>query len=182
MVPRRVDKKLAACYDEIAKTAVHCVSRGRGARVEREQFCQYVVNIERLLRIVAIIVRQRGRDILTEFEITPPQFNALWHLDESGDITMGELCQKMYLACSTATDLIDRMERNELIERKRDTNDRRVIRLHVTTKGRDVIGQVMRARRQYLSGILGKMSDDDKTRLIDALDQIHGYMIDEQVR
>ena len=150
--------------------------------MEREQFCQYVVNIERLLRIVSIIVKQRGRDILSEFEITPPQFNALWHLDESGAITMGELCQKMYLACSTATDLIDRMERNELIERQRDTNDRRVIRLHITAKGREVIGQVMQARRQYLSGILTKMSDEDKSRLIEALDQIHGLMIDEEVR
>ncbi len=150
--------------------------------MEREQFCQYGVNIERLLSIVSIIVRQRGRDILTEFEITPPQFNALWHLDESGAITMGELCRKMYLACSTATDLIDRMERNELIERERDSSDRRVIRLHITDKGREVIGQVMRARRQYLSGILTKMSDDDKTRLIEALDQIHGLMIGEEVR
>jgi len=150
--------------------------------VEKEQFCRYVVNIERLLRIVSILVRQRGRDILTDFDITPPQFNALLHLDESGAITMGELCQKMYLACSTATDLIDRMERNGLIERSRDTTDRRVIRLHITERGRKIIGEVMQARRRYLSGILTKMSDEDKTRLIESLEQIHEVMMDGEVR
>jgi len=150
--------------------------------VEPNDFCSYVVDIDRLLRVVARIVKKRGRDILASFDITPPQLDALIHLRESGDITMGELCQKMYLACSTATDLIDRMERGGLIVRQRDTTDRRVIRLHITEPGNGVISQVMEARREYLRTILAKMDDADKQRLIDALDQIHTLMTGEKVR
>lgn len=145
-------------------------------------FDGYVVDIERLLRGVARIVKKRGRDILAAFDITPPQLDALLHLKESGDITMGELCQKMYLACSTATDLSDRMERSGLIVRQRDSADRRVIRLHITERGDGVIKQVMQARREYLRTILAKMDDADKQRLIDSLGQIHTLMTDERVK
>jgi len=150
--------------------------------VEIASFDGYVVDTERLLRSVARIVRKRGRDILAAFEITPPQLDALLHLRESGDLTMGELCQKMYLACSTATDLSDRMERTGLIVRQRDTTDRRVVRLHITERGDDIISQVMQARREYLRTIVTKMDDDDKQRLIDALGQIHTLMTDERVK
>lgn len=150
--------------------------------MEPTSFDGYVVDIEKLLRGVARIVKKRGRDILAAFDITPPQLDALLHLKESGDITMGELCQKMYLACSTATDLSDRMERSGLIVRQRDSADRRVIRLHITELGDGVIKKVMQARREYLQTILAKMDDADKQRLIDGLGQIHTLMTDERVK
>lgn len=40
----------------------------------------------------------------------------------------------MYLAFSTTTDLVDRMEKNELIVRIRDPKDRRVVRIHLLDK------------------------------------------------
>jgi len=137
---------------------------------------QQVVEIEELLRSVSTILRKRSRDILTSFEITTPQFDALLVLRDNGELTMGELCAKMFLACSTATDLIDRMERNGLIERVRDTTDRRVIRLRVLAKGNRVIDEVLDARRSYLESIFADLSYEEKERIIQALDQINHLM------
>ncbi len=137
---------------------------------------QHVVVIEELLRNVSTILKKRGRDILSNFEITPPQLDALLVLREYGELTMGELCQKMFLACSTATDLIDRMERNHLIERVRDTSDRRVIRLKVLPKGATVIEEVREARRSYLGNILNELDVADKEKLIQALEQLNYLM------
>lgn len=140
---------------------------------------RHVEEIESLLRHVSIIIRKRGRDILSNFDITPPQFDALLLLRENGELTMGELCQKMYLACSTATDLIDRMERNDLIVRERDNEDRRVIRLKTKPKGLQIIEEVLRARKAYLSTILAQVADEDKEQLIRALGQVHRLMTRE---
>jgi DNA-binding MarR family transcriptional regulator len=140
---------------------------------------RHVVEIEDLLRNVSTILKKRGRDIISQFEITPPQLDALLVLREYGELTMGELCQKMYLACSTATDLIDRMERNGLIERVRDTADRRVIRLKVLSKGTKVIDDVLDARRNYLATILAEIDLADKERLIHALEQLNYLMTRE---
>jgi len=140
---------------------------------------RHVAEIEELLRNVGTILKKRGRDILSNFDITPPQLDALLVLREFGELTMGELCQKMYLACSTATDLIDRMERNGLIERVRDTADRRVIRLKVLAKGSSVIDEVLEARRGYLATILAEIDVADKERLIQSLEQLNYLMTRE---
>jgi DNA-binding MarR family transcriptional regulator len=140
---------------------------------------RHVAEIEDLLRSVSTILKKRGRDILSNFDITPPQLDALLVLREFGELTMGELCQKMFLACSTATDLIDRMERNGLIERVRDTADRRVIRLKVLPKGASVVDEVIEARRGYLGAILSEIDVADKERLIQSLDQLNYLMTRE---
>lgn len=140
---------------------------------------RHVAEIEELLRNVSTILKKRGRDILSNFDITPPQLDALLVLREYGELTMGELCQKMFLACSTATDLIDRMERNGLIERVRDTADRRVIRLKVLQKGSSVIDEVLEARRTHLATILAEIDVADKERLIQSLEQLNYLMTRE---
>ena len=90
-----------------------------------------VADIEKDLRYIAGIIKQKGREILSNYTITPPQFVALQWLFEERDMTIGELSNKMYLAFSTTTDLVDRMENNHLVERVKDPRDRRVVRIHL---------------------------------------------------
>ena len=139
-------------------------------------FDRRVAEIEALIRQVSVIIRKRGREILSDFGITPPQLNALVILVEQDGITMGELCDRMYLACSTATDLIDRMERNGLIERERDLTDRRVIRLRVKDPGRRVIEEVMKARKRYLGGVLKQVPEEEHESLIKSLRDLYNIM------
>jgi len=147
--------------------------------LEDPGFSERVATIEELLRLVARVLRKHGRDILSQFDITPPQFDALLVLVSHEGITMGELCQKMYLACSTATDLIDRMERAGLLERVRDPHDRRVIRLQVKPRGHEVLNAVIDARRRYLAGVLRRLDDRDLEELTRGLRQVYGLMAGE---
>lgn len=135
-----------------------------------------VYEIERELRYISSILKQKGREILASFPITPPQFEALYCLKEYGDMTIGELSNKMFLAFSTTTDLIDRMEGNELVERVRDTNDRRVVRIHLQDKGRSIIKDVLIARRKYLASILHHFSEEDVRDLARTLEVLHNEM------
>ena len=143
------------------------------------EFGDPIRELERNIRQASVIIRKRGRDILADFDITPPQFNALLVLSEASGLTMGELCDRLYLACSTATDLIDRMERNGLIERERDVNDRRVIRLKVTDKGFAVVDQVMAARCRYLACILKHVEDQEREQLSVSLKRLNELMTKE---
>lgn len=135
-----------------------------------------VNEIERLLREISLMVKRKGRDILTHFPVTPPQFNALLWICDEGDLTIGELSQKMFLACSTMTDLIDRMEKNGVVARVRDERDRRVVRIHLLDKGREIIDQVMQARRQYLAEILAHLSDEEAGQMKKHLSILHEEM------
>ncbi len=67
---------------------------------------------------------------------------------------MGELSQKMGLACSTITDLIDRMENNKLVVRKKDQKDKRVVRIEVLPVGYEIVEKVLEERIRFLESKL----------------------------
>ncbi|KMK74809.1 MarR family winged helix-turn-helix transcriptional regulator [Alkalihalobacillus pseudalcaliphilus] len=128
--------------------------------------------------MIAQMIKQKGREILNQFPITPPQFIALQWLSEKGDMTIGDLSGRMYLAFSTTTDLIDRMEKNDLVERVRDQNDRRVVRIHLLDKGKKIIEEVIIQRQEYLKDILYIFSDED----VDFLEKNLHHLYEEMKR
>ncbi|MGM8215535.1 MarR family winged helix-turn-helix transcriptional regulator [Bacillaceae bacterium W0354] len=121
---------------------------------------KFIDELEKNMRYISHIIKQRGREILDHYPITPPQFVALQWLD-SGDLTIGELSKKMYLAFSTTTDLVDRMEKNELIVRVRDPKDRRVVRVHLLDKGKEIIDEVVEKRQEYLREVLTAFTEEE---------------------
>ncbi|MDF1506931.1 MarR family transcriptional regulator [Robertmurraya sp. DFI.2.37] len=135
-----------------------------------------VAEIEKDLRYIAGIIKQKGREILSNYTITPPQFVALQWLFEEGDMTIGELSNKMYLAFSTTTDLVDRMEKNELVKRVKDPNDRRVVRIHLLEEGERIIDEVIKKRQAYLQEVLRNFSAEEVIALKDNLMRLHQDM------
>lgn len=132
----------------------------------------YVENIELYLRKIDYIIRKKGREILQDYKMTIPQFTALQIIINNEDITIGELSQKMNLACSTITDLVSRMENTELVLRKKDEKDKRVVRIEVLDKGHEILHLVMEKRRDYLSEKLTDIDSENKHALNDALEKL----------
>lgn len=135
-----------------------------------------VANIEKDLRYISGIIKQKGRELLSDYKITPPQFVALQWLFEEGDMTIGELSNKMYLACSTTTDLVDRMEKNLLVERVKDSHDRRVVQIHLLEEGKRIIDEVIKKRRFYLEEVLKDFSEEEIQLLQHNLEKLHQKM------
>ncbi|WP_409289663.1 MarR family winged helix-turn-helix transcriptional regulator [Peribacillus sp. SCS-37] len=145
-------------------------------KVEKEANPALVVDIEKDLRYISAIIKQKGRDILSHYPITLPQFYALQWLLEEGDMTIGDLSNKLFLACSTTTDLVDRMEKNRLVMRVKDTNDRRVVRIHLLEEGKKIIDEVIIKRQQYLQNIFEKFTGQEVELLKTSLSKLHQEM------
>ncbi|HHV47067.1 MAG TPA: MarR family transcriptional regulator [Tissierellia bacterium] len=137
---------------------------------------QNVINIEKYLRKVEYIIRKKGREILSDFNITIPQFTALQILINNEGMTIGELSQKMALACSTITDLVDRMERNELVIRKKDEKDKRVVRIEVLPKGHEIVEKVLEKRVMFLDSKMKGLSEEEKLSLDKGLKSLYDAM------
>lgn len=135
-----------------------------------------IAEVEKRLRYIAAIIKQKGREILKNYPITAPQFIALQWLLEEGDLTIGELSNKINLAFSTTTDLVDRMEKSELAKRVRDPKDRRVVRIHLLGKGEKIIHEVIQKRQEYLGEVLENVSMEEVGKLNNILDLLHEQM------
>ena len=85
----------------------------------------------------------------------------------------------MYLAFSTTTDLIDRMEKNDLVVRARDTRDRRVVRVHLLEKGEQIITEVVVKRQRYLKDVVKGFDDAEIEVLSKLLSRMYQEMEEE---
>lgn len=134
-----------------------------------ENVDENICKIELLLREVCFKIRINGRSILNDFNITPPQFDALQYIIDEGSMTISELSAKLFLAPSTITDLIDRMEKNKLVVREKSTEDRRLVKVKALPKGYNLIDNVINIRREFVSRLLEDMTVEDRTKLVDYL-------------
>lgn len=139
------------------------------ARLEKDVSKEAIAELEKRLRQISGIIKRRGREILHNYPITSPQFIALQLLIDGGDLTIGELSDKNGLAFSTTTDLVDRLEKNNLVERIRDTDDRRVVRIHVLEKGKHIIKEVIEKRQEYLGEVLTNFSSEQSETMNELL-------------
>ncbi len=135
-----------------------------------------VIKIERYLRKTDYIIRLKGREILKDFNITGPQFTALQILIGKGELTIGELSRKTSLACSTITDLIDRMEKNKLVVRKKDEKDKRVVRIEVLPLGYEIVDKVVGKRREFLGEKLEGFEEEEMKFLSESLESLYNAM------
>lgn len=143
--------------------------------IKQEQLAS-IVAIEKEMRYISVLLKQKGREILSDYTITPPQFDALQWLHEFGDMTIGELSNKMYLAHSTMTVLIDRMEKAELVKRVKDEHDRRVVQIHILPLGEKIIQDVIQQRQAYLKQLMEHFEEDEETELLRLLSKLHLLM------
>lgn len=70
--------------------------------------------------------------------ITATQFMVLDVLQQEGNLPLSEIGKKIYLDKPAVTGLADRLEKEGFVERKRSLNDRRVVNLHITDRGKAI--------------------------------------------
>jgi MarR family 2-MHQ and catechol resistance regulon transcriptional repressor len=76
-------------------------------------------------------------------DLTYSQFAVLEALYHLGSLTQGEISVKVLKSGSNMTTVIDNLERDGLVRRERDANDRRVIHVHLTEAGSNRVEAVL---------------------------------------
>lgn len=100
------------------------------------------------------------------------QFGALAVLARRPGASQQDLCEELDLDRSTIADLVRRLERNGLIERKRDSTDRRRNRLVVSAAGLAALDD-LRPRVEDVERVLtGALSADERRTLRELLRKI----------
>jgi len=111
----------------------------------------------------------RMREILQDSGLTFPQALVLKTIKRSDSPpSLAEVANKVHLAPSTVTDIIQRLERNKLLTKEKDPTDARAFRLRITEEARKLVGI---AEAKYDSFVLHCIAsfDADELRLFMAL-------------
>ena len=73
--------------------------------------------------------------VAMELELAPKQLGLLWRLEPGETMPMRAIGESLYCDASYVTDLVDRLEERGLIERRADSEDRRVKLVALTPDG-----------------------------------------------
>ncbi|HLR38855.1 MAG TPA: MarR family transcriptional regulator [Jeotgalicoccus sp.] len=133
---------------------------------------EIIMSVEKSIRYISGHVRAHGREILKEYDISPLQFVALQWVNDKSGITIGQVASKLYLAHSTTTDIIDKLEQNDFVRRERSEEDKRLVLVKIEDKGLEVIHRVIEKRVDFISKITSKLSVDEKELLPVALEKL----------
>ena len=104
--------------------------------------------------------------------ITRVQGTALYFMGENDKINQKRLAELMNIKDSTVTRLIDRMEREDLIYRKTDPNDRRSMLLNLTEKGKEYRKITLKIGQELSRDVSKNISDKNIEIFKDVLDKI----------
>lgn len=109
------------------------------------------------------------QDALKGFGVAPGQFAPLVMLFEEDGLTQAELCRRINVEQPTMANTLERMERDGLVKRKADSEDRRRAHVFLTARAKEMQAQVMEAARAVSNRTVSRLSvgeQDDMFRLV----------------
>jgi DNA-binding MarR family transcriptional regulator len=126
-----------------------------------------------VMQVVDELTAWNPREFITAFQrwhagaVSLVHLNVLALLEASGPMPMGRLAEQLDISVASITGVIDRMEARGLVERRRDSDDRRVILVHPGKGGRKLFDDIGKRRRLGLAALLSKLNDQQLEGLLE---------------
>lgn len=153
------DKITKGCKGSSIKTSEDngCCTNESGKITPDENCCVDEVGemVQKLVRMFQLF----ERDQIKVHGFTSSQCYSLLEILKSGSLTMNELSDRMNLDSSTMTRVIDKLVRDELINRERDEADRRIVLVALTEKGKEAALMLNSSVNEYYKKITANLPE-----------------------
>ncbi|HLQ74325.1 MAG TPA: MarR family transcriptional regulator [Bacillota bacterium] len=111
-------------------------------------------------------------------DITTEQFTFLQFIHEEQTVTASEIAQVFGVGRSAITAVVNRLEQKELIVRKRNETDRRIVHISLTRKGKKVVLATEEEINRFINEQLAHFNVEDIEKFLLALEQLSQSMED----
>lgn len=135
---------------------------------------------KQLLSIIPDMLREftkRQKNELTRGIISLPQLTILEYLQRKNNCIMSDIAELISVSMGAATGLADRMIKNGLLKRSRSGEDRRIVKITITSKGGRVAKSVMQHRTKMIKRMFGKISASERKKYLKILEKVHKGLI-----
>lgn len=126
-----------------------------------------------LLKETFILIDDGDRRLFSRFNLTPPRFYALLHIDEEPGITSSSLSDRMLCDKSNVTRIVKGLEAEGFLLRQPHETDGRSLRLFLTEEGKQILGKVQAAHQRYNRYRLNSISNNEREILLDQLSKLN---------
>jgi MarR family transcriptional regulator, organic hydroperoxide resistance regulator len=110
-----------------------------------------------------------------------PQVNVLMHLFYQGPSEVTNLCEMMQVSPAGASQMIERMVQQGVVQRGETPGDRRVRLVHLTEEGRQVVSQVIAARQDWIEKLIAPFSAVEREQIATSLERLNEQVSQLQI-
>lgn len=120
-----------------------------------DEFLPYRVNVlaERLSREFATRYRER-------FGISIPEWRVVAHLSQSGAVSVREVHERVDMDKSKVSRAAARLEAAGYVEKRVNSVDRRLVKLSLTDKGREMMAELAQVADAYQRELVARLGPD----------------------
>ncbi|MBT3346601.1 MAG: MarR family transcriptional regulator [Gemmatimonadetes bacterium] len=119
----------------------------------------------KLVRGHATVYRLEVAHIRTDYGLTEPQFAVIEGLGHLGAMQMGELSRKMLVTGGNMTVVVDNLERDGLVKRLPNPEDRRSLMVDLTPKGKKLFERIFPHHAENLARMFSVLDEAEQRRL-----------------
>ena len=109
---------------------------------------------------------------LKQTDLSLLQAYALAHLVFKGPLKMSDLCEHIQVSPAAASQLIDRLEKLEMVVRISDPMDRRVRKIDVLDKGKNFVQENFRFSQSWISEIPTDITPEQVSQITEVLSML----------
>lgn len=138
---------------------------------------------DKLLAVMPVVAREFSRKQKDEFttgKITVPQFLVLEYLSRSGESKMTDLARFLSVTTAAMTGIVERLVRYGYISRLSDPQDRRIIKVRLTSKGSTRVESTACERRKMIINIFSKITQAERDDYLKVLLHIHQILNNQE--
>lgn len=137
----------------------------------------------RLLTCTSLIEGSVRQILRTDFDSTLPRFDLLAQLDRHPQgLRMSELSQRLMVTGGNITALADQLEAEGLLHREPVSNDRRSIRLKLSTAGRKRFAEMAAGHERWVVSLFERLSQDEQRQLLALLAKLKPGLVEGKRR
>lgn len=113
-----------------------------------------------------------GRQHPDKVKLSMRQYQAMIIIHANKNLSLSQLCDKLALAPSTGTELVNRLINLGYLEKKQEPEDQRQIRLCLTKKGEKVFLKRQKVLSDMINRFVAPFSDEDRDKFIEYFENI----------
>ncbi len=131
--------------------------------------------IERIARLYPLLMGRMGRlrTLVHEgMDLTYNQYKTLLTIADRGECTLGDLARELDVAMSSASQMIERLVGQGVVQREQDAENRRQVNIRLTGKGAALMEELRRGILREYGKVLDKLPEEEQEELVASFEAI----------
>jgi DNA-binding MarR family transcriptional regulator len=108
-------------------------------------------------------------DYLKIAGLSMQQAYVLTYIFYNGPSNISQIGEQMMVSAAAASQMVDRLEKQDLVERVSQAGDRRIRNVVLSEKGEAFVKLGIESRQRWLKGLPAKLSDEQQVQISEAL-------------